>query len=76
MSGATLDYALDVVMQLTPEQRELLIDIVQRREIEARRDEIAREVREAREALRRGELRPMTIDEAIEELHLESDADE
>ncbi len=76
MSVTTLDYALDVVMQLSPEQREMLFDIVRRREVEARRKEIAREAREALEALRRGELKAMTAEEAIEELHAYSEADE
>lgn len=76
MSSTTLDYALDVVMQLSLEQREMLIDIVRRRDIEGRRQEIAREAREALEALRRGELKPMSVEEMIQELHAESDADE
>jgi hypothetical protein len=37
----TLDQALDIVSQLSIEQQTILIEILQRRQIEARRVEIA-----------------------------------
>lgn len=76
MDGVTLDYALDIVMQLSSEQREMLVDIVRRREIEARREEIAREAEEAIAAFRRGELKAISVQEAIRQLHAAADADE
>ena len=41
----TLDLAIDTALQLPPEQREMLIDILRNRQIEARRQEIAAEAR-------------------------------
>ena len=48
----TLDQALDVVMQLEYEQKELLLDILRKRQIEERREEIAQNAREAIQAFK------------------------
>jgi hypothetical protein len=37
----TLDEAIDTVLELPPEQQEMLLDIIYRRQVEARRQEIA-----------------------------------
>jgi methyl coenzyme M reductase subunit C len=68
MGGATLDYALDVVMQLPSEQQDMLIDIVTRRKIEAWREEAARDAKEAIAAVRRGELKPEPVEDIIARL--------
>ncbi len=76
MSGVTFDHALDVVMQLSPEDREVLIDIVTRRESQARREEIAREAHASIEAYERGEFRTLSVEDAIQELHDYADEEE
>jgi hypothetical protein len=65
----TLDQALDVVMQLEYEQRKLLLDILCKRQIEDRREEIAQNAREAISAFQTGELKTETADELINRLH-------
>ena len=69
----TLDSALDVVMELSPDERELLLDIVRRRHIEARRAQIAENAREARALLEAGKLKPEPLDEALVRLHASLD---
>lgn len=68
MNGATLDLTLDMAMQLPEDQREMLLDILKRRDIEARRKEIARDARSSLEAHRAGEYRPQSADAVIREL--------
>ncbi|RKZ80668.1 MAG: hypothetical protein DRR19_23215 [Candidatus Parabeggiatoa sp. nov. 1] len=61
----TLDKALDTVMQLSLEQREMLINIVQHRDIENRRREMATEAREAIADFHAGKLKPQSTQEII-----------
>ena len=68
MSTITLDQAIDVAMQLPLEQREILLDVSRRRDIEARRQEIARDAEKSLAAFRAGELKPQSADEVIREL--------
>jgi len=68
MNIATLDMALDITMQLPPEQREMLLDIVHQRDIEARRQEIAETAKASIAAFHEGKLRPQSADEVISEL--------
>lgn len=65
----TLDKALETAMQLPPEQQGMLLDILQRRRIEARRREIADDAAESLQAFRSGQLKPQPIDSILEELH-------
>ena len=71
----TLTDVLDAVEQLTDEEQETLADIIRQRQIERRRDEIARDAKEAIAAYRAGLLPSYTAEEAIAELnrYLESD---
>jgi len=75
MELMTLDRALDVAMMLPVEQRRMLIEILERREIEAWREETARDAEEARRAFHAGDLKPQTADELIADLerHLNKD---
>lgn len=57
-----------MVTELPLEQQELLIDIVQRRTINIRRQELARTSQEALTEFRSGTLKAQTADEAIVEL--------
>lgn len=66
----TLDQAIDAAMQLPPDQREMLLDILQKRQIESRRQEIADDARESIAMFESGQLRAQTADEIIRESHL------
>ena len=72
----TLDQAIEAAMQLHYEQREMLLDILRRCQIEARRERIAAEAQASLAAYRAGELPARTAAEAIVELHrfIEEDA--
>lgn len=76
MSGATLDLTLDMAMQLPEDQREMLLDILKRRAVAARRQEIARDARCSLEAYRAGEYQPQSADAVIRELRSALEAGE
>ncbi len=69
MQTVTLDNALDMVEALPLEQQETLFDIWQKRKIQARREEITRNIEEARAMSARGELKSMTLEEALKDLN-------
>lgn len=64
----TLDEALDVVMELSENEQEMLLDIVHKRRIASRRAEIAESLSEAKRAWQAGELEVQTADELIADL--------
>ena len=68
MTVTTLDKAIDIATQLPPEQQEMLLEILQRRHVEARRKEIAEAAQESLAAFRAGKLSPQSADEVIAEL--------
>ncbi|MBM4044193.1 MAG: hypothetical protein FJ279_03695 [Planctomycetes bacterium] len=68
MKAVSLDQAIDVAMRLPREQREMLLDIIRRREIEERREEIARDGRASIARFRAGKLKPQSVDKVIQEL--------
>jgi hypothetical protein len=68
-SAATLDQALDLVMQLPLEQQEVLLDILRRRQVESRRQEIARDARASLVEYRAGQLASQSAEEVIADLH-------
>lgn len=65
----TLDKALETAMQLPPEQQDILLDILQRRRIEARRQEMAADARESVRLFREGQITSQPVDSILEELH-------
>jgi hypothetical protein len=71
----TLTDVLNTVEQLTDEDQEALADIIRQRQIKRRRDEIARDAKQAIADYRAGLLPSYTAEEAIAELnrYLESD---
>jgi hypothetical protein len=73
---STFEQALDMVAELPLEQQELLIDIVQHRTAEARRQELTRTSQEALAEYRSDNLKPQTACEAIAELQTYLDAAE
>lgn len=66
----TLTDVLSAVEQLTEEDQEAFADIIRQRQIERRRDEIARDAQESRLAYRAGLLPSYTVEEAIAELQV------
>ena len=66
--NSNLDKVLDEAMNLPPEQREMLIQILQGRASEQRRDEIARDAQLSLAEFREGKLKVQTVTEAIVEL--------
>ncbi|MGH2415237.1 MAG: hypothetical protein ACRDEA_16400 [Microcystaceae cyanobacterium] len=64
----SLDKVLDEAMDLPLEQQEMLIQILQRRMIERRRDEIATDAAASLAEFRAGKLKAQTANEAIAEL--------
>lgn len=69
----TFQDALDVIESLPISQQESLIDIVQRRLIEQRRDLIAKNIRKAKEEYRRGDVKKGSIDDLMRDLQNEND---
>jgi len=61
----TFEQVLDNVMQLPLEQREMLIEILQKRHFEQRREEIAQNARDAILEFRTGELKPQSANDVI-----------
>ena len=75
----TFENALEIVSQLPREQQEMLIYIVKKRMIEARRQEIMAECQEALTEYRTGKLPGMSATQAIADLRhylLEDNKDE
>ena len=68
MSTATLDQAIELAMKLPIEQREILLEVIRKRDIEARRAEIAADARGSIDDFRAGRYTPQTAEEVIEEL--------
>lgn len=66
----TLTDVLDAVEQLTDEDQEALANIIRQRQIERRRDEIARDAQESMAAYRAGLLPSYTVEEAIAHLEM------
>jgi hypothetical protein len=67
----TLDQALTDIMQLDDSSREMLLDILFKRQVEARRDEIARNAKKSIKEYRSGKYTPLSNEESISN-HLNS----
>jgi hypothetical protein len=65
----SLDEALDVIERLPRENWQTLIDIVNKRDHELRREQIAQNILESRAEYQRGELKPMNLEEAMKALN-------
>jgi hypothetical protein len=63
-----LDRVLDDAMALPPNQQEMLVQILQHRMVDRRRDEIARDAIESLSEFRSGNIKPQIATEAIAEL--------
>ncbi|MCB0108890.1 MAG: hypothetical protein KDE53_23375 [Caldilineaceae bacterium] len=65
----TLDQAINTVLALPPQQQEMLLEIVYRRQVAARRQEIAQDAQHSLAAYRAGQLAPQPLEEILAELH-------
>jgi hypothetical protein len=72
----TLDLVIDSAMQLSLEQRGMLLEILQSRQIEARRQEMACDAEESLTAFRVGKLKGQKAVEIIDELRRELEVDD
>jgi hypothetical protein len=72
----TLDPVLDDVMRLSLSERIALLEILNKRLIEDRRDEISSEIMEATALYSSGKLKYSTADEVISKLHSDSGSNE
>lgn len=66
--AVTLQEALDIVESLPEYQQEDLIQIIQRRRLEHRRESLAKHVAEARAEYDRGEVTRGTVEDLMKEL--------
>ncbi|MCI5158356.1 MAG: hypothetical protein D3906_07910 [Candidatus Electrothrix sp. AUS1_2] len=64
----TFEQVVETVRQCSSEQRQVLSDLMRRWEIEAVRREIADNARRSLELFRRGNLRPQSAQEVIQDL--------
>ncbi len=68
LSAPSINDALEVIELLPPEDQTMLIEIVQRRMQEWRREVLIGEVNAARQAYQRGEFRRGSVDDLLAEL--------
>jgi len=68
MKGVNFQEALEIIESFPEDQQESLIDIVKHRLLEERRNQLARSIEEAREELRKGEVKKGTVDDLMSEL--------
>jgi len=67
-ASSPFQVAIETVEKLTPEEQEMLVEIMRRRLIEWRRAELAEDIAAAREAYRHGDVRRGTVDDLMAEL--------
>jgi hypothetical protein len=59
---------LDAVDNLSPEEKETFLEVLQRRYIDQRREEIAAEIEASRQEFKAGECRAVTADDLMKEI--------
>jgi len=68
MKAVNFQEALEIIESFPVEQRESLIEIVKCRLVEERRNQLAQDIKEAREEFRRGEVTRGTVNDLMREL--------
>jgi hypothetical protein len=66
---ATIDSTLESIMQLDFQSREMLLEILQKRQIEARRTKMAKTAHQTLKEYQSGQLQASTADEVIKKLN-------
>jgi len=64
----TIDSTLETIMQLDFASREMLLEILQKRQIEARRNDVAKTARQSLKEYQSGKSTPLTADEVVKKL--------
>lgn len=64
----TFAEVLETIEKFTIDEKEMLVDIVQNRLIENRRDQLKKEIESAERKFEQGLCKPFTIDEFIREV--------
>lgn len=67
---SSLQTAIEMVEQLSPEDQAELLKIIYRRLVEQRRERLVEEVAETRQAYQTGQVRRGTVDELMAELEI------
>ena len=70
--SSSFDDTLDAIMKMDEDDREMLLEIVKKRQIELRRNELAKTARKAEKEFRAGKLKAMDASELIKHLKLGS----
>jgi hypothetical protein len=65
----TINSTLDDIMQLDYTSREMLLEILQKRQIEARREQIAKNAKQSLKDYNAGKLSSLSADEIINKLN-------
>ena len=60
---------LDAAEKLSLDEQETLVEVLQRRMVEHRREELAKEIQEAEREYQAGRCRPVTPEELMGEVH-------
>jgi hypothetical protein len=66
---ATIDSTLDDIMRMDYASREMLLEILQKRQIEARRDDIAKTAKHSLKEYHAGKITPNDADEVVKKLN-------
>lgn len=67
-TNVSFQEALEIIETLPEQQREDLINIIKHRIIEHRREQLARNIREAKKEYSRGEIKKGTVDDLMREI--------
>jgi hypothetical protein len=65
----TIDSTLEDIMQLDYASREMLLEILQKRQIEVRRNNIAKTAKQTLKEYHSGKITPLTADEVVKKLN-------
>ena len=65
----TINSTLEDIMKLDYASREMLLEILQKRQIEARRDEIAKTAKQTLKEYHSGKILPLSAAEAVKKLN-------
>ena len=65
----TINSTLEDIMQLDYASREMLLEILQKRQIESRRDEIAKTAKQTLKEYHSGKILPLSAEEVLKKLN-------
>ncbi|QEL02614.1 hypothetical protein FKG96_17915 [Olivibacter sp. LS-1] len=66
---ATLNSTLEDIMKLDYTSREMILEILQKRQIESRRELMAKNAKKSLKEYRSGKTQPMSLEETLNRLH-------